>query len=90
MFASPDENLKLLTLHGAKGREFSAVALISLHDGRIPYHNRYNPLTQAGLEESRRLFYVGITRAKRLLMLFTDEQDYRPRCRFLDDIGLEA
>lgn len=87
MFASPDENLKLLTMHGAKGREFGAVAMISLHDGRIPYHNKYNPLTQFGLEESRRLFYVGITRAKRLLMLFTDEQDYRGRCRFLGEIG---
>lgn len=88
MFASPDDNLKLLTMHGAKGREFSAVALIDVHDGRIPYHNNYNPLTQAGLEEARRLMYVAMTRAKRLLMLFTDDiDDYRPPSRFLEEIG---
>lgn len=90
MFASPDDNLKLLTMHGAKGREFSAVALIGLHDGRIPYHNKYNALTESGLEEARRQMYVAVTRAKRLLMLFTDREDYRPHCRFLAEMGFGA
>ncbi len=90
MFASPDENLKLLTMHGAKGREFSAVALIGLHDGRIPYHNNYNALTESGLEEARRQMYVAVTRAKRLLMLFTDREDYRPLCRFLAEMSFRA
>lgn len=90
MFANPAENLKLLTMHGAKGREFSAVAVIGLHDGRVPYHNHYNPLTPEGLEESRRLTYVAVTRAKRFLALFTDDDDFRPVSRFLDEMGFDA
>ena len=89
MFANPRDNLKLLTMHGAKGREFAAVALIGVHDGRIPYHNKYNQLTQLTLEESRRQMYVAVTRAKRLLALFTDDEDYRPPSRFLSEMGFE-
>ena len=37
LYASPDAALKLSTLHNAKGREFDAVAMIDLHDGRIPF-----------------------------------------------------
>ena len=88
MFASPQHNMKLLTMHGAKGREFGAVALISLHDGRVPYHNKYNPLTPVQLDDSRRLLYVAITRAKRLLFFFTEEEDWRPISRFLGPLGL--
>lgn len=87
MFANPEKNLKLLTVHAAKGREFMAVAIVELHDGHIPYHNTYNPLTAAGLEEARRLLYVGITRAQRLLMVFTHEDNWRPRSRFLKELG---
>lgn len=87
MFANPRDNLKLLTMHGAKGREFGAVAVIGLHDGLVPYHNQYNPLTPDGLDESRRLMYVAVTRAKRLLALFTDQKDYRPPSPFLRELG---
>ena len=87
MFANPEKNLKLLTMHGAKGREFAAVAVIGLHDGRVPYHNKHNPLSEAQLEESRRLMYVSVTRAKRFLVLFTDEEEYRPESRFLSEMG---
>ena len=86
MFANPEHNLKLLTMHRSKGREFTAVALISLHDGIIPYHNQYNPLTDAKVEEARRLLYVAITRAKRLLVLFTDSEDYRNPTRYLREM----
>ena len=87
IFASRADNLKLLTMHGAKGREFGGVAVIGLHDGRIPYHNQYNQLTPEGLEESRRLMYVTVTRAKRLLALFTDKEDYRAVSPFLGEMG---
>ena len=86
MFANPEDNLKLMTMHAAKGREFSAIALIAMHDGHIPYHNYYNPLTDEGCDEARRLLYVAITRAKRLLMLFTHDGK-KPPSRFLKELG---
>lgn len=86
VFANPKENLKLLTMHSAKGREFQAVALISLHDGQIPYHNYYNPLTDEALEQARRLFYVAITRAERLLHMFSTSASKNPPSRFLNEI----
>jgi len=88
VFASPDKNLKLMTMHRAKGREFQAVALISLHDGQIPYWNYYSPLTDEVMAEARRLFYVGITRAERLLYMFTSEENKRPHSRFLHEINI--
>ena len=80
-YANFSDSLKLLTIHGAKGLEFDAVALIDLHERRIP-HNSINTTTncierQRILEESKRLFYVGITRAKQILMYFTDSSDSR-------------
>ncbi len=87
MFAVPDKSLKLLTLHSAKGREFSAVAIIALNDGWIPYHNTYNRLTAAGLAEARRLLYVGITRAERILMMSVQSSNWRQPCRFLGELG---
>jgi DNA helicase-2/ATP-dependent DNA helicase PcrA len=89
MFADPEKNLKLLTIHQAKGREFTAVAVVGLHDGIIPYHNKYNALSSDGEAEARRLFYVAMTRARRILHLFTDRGDWRPKCRFLKSLGVE-
>ncbi|SHL46533.1 ATP-dependent helicase [Bradyrhizobium lablabi] len=74
IYANPDAALKLSTLHNAKGREFTAVAMIDLNEGRIPsYYSR----TTEDLEEQKRLFYVGITRAKRILFYATDNSDRR-------------
>ncbi|MCX6843950.1 MAG: ATP-dependent helicase [candidate division WOR-3 bacterium] len=75
VFAHGDTSMKLLTIHRAKGREFDAVAMVRLHDGLIPYRNP--PPGSPEEAESRRLFYVGVTRAKRILMLFTDGDDRR-------------
>lgn len=86
LIANPDGSIKLLTMHKSKGREFDAVAIISLNDGQIPYHNYYNPLTEERLNESRRQFYVSITRAKRFLMMFYKEGSVKPASRFLDAI----
>ena len=84
LLAGGDDSLRLLTLHRAKGREFDAVAIINAHDGFIPYGN---PQPNSDEEnEARRLFYVGITRAKKLLMIFTDSNDGRRPSRFLREI----
>jgi DNA helicase-2/ATP-dependent DNA helicase PcrA len=56
---SPD-HLNLLTLHSAKGCEYDVVIMIGMDKGSIPWKNE----TDAELRESRRLFYVGVTRAR--------------------------
>lgn len=53
--------MTLSTLHSAKGREFSVVFLFGLNEGRLPR----NDVGALGLKEASRLFYVGLTRAKR-------------------------
>jgi len=57
-----DEGITLMTLHTAKGLEWPVVVLAGLEDGLFPLARAMD--TQEGLEEERRLFYVGITRAK--------------------------
>jgi DNA helicase II / ATP-dependent DNA helicase PcrA len=74
IYASPDSALKLSTLHNAKGREYDGVAMIDLHEGRIPF---YQAQTAEEIEEAKRLFYVGITRAKRFLLYVTDGSNAR-------------
>jgi DNA helicase-2/ATP-dependent DNA helicase PcrA len=74
IYATPDAALKLSTLHNAKGREYMAVAMIDCHEGRIP---TYHAKTAPDIEEQKRLFYVGVTRAKRLLLYSTDDTGRR-------------
>lgn len=62
-----DESLKLTTIHQAKGLEFDTVFLIMLCDGLFPSGRSLE--NEDALEEERRLFYVGITRAKKNLYL---------------------
>ena len=57
----------LMTLHSAKGLEFDCVFMIGMEDGIFPHQNSF--LEEGGLEEERRLCYVGITRAKKRLYL---------------------
>ena len=64
--------VSLTTLHSAKGLEFSAVFIICVDKGTLPHPMANHAVCiprPGGEEEERRLFYVGITRAKRLLYL---------------------
>jgi len=84
----------LLTLHAAKGLEFDQVFITGLDEGLLP-HSRSKDDPEEMAEE-RRLFYVGITRARNRLYLARAEQrsgyntaDYSTASRFLDDIPEE-
>ncbi|HEV3322930.1 MAG TPA: UvrD-helicase domain-containing protein [Solirubrobacteraceae bacterium] len=89
-----DEGLvTLMTLHNAKGLEYPVVFIVGCEDGVFP-HSR--ALDEGGLEEERRLFYVGVTRAMRKLYLtharrrvVFGAQAYGMPSRFLDEIPAE-
>jgi DNA helicase-2/ATP-dependent DNA helicase PcrA len=86
LYARPRECLQLVTMHSSKGREYDAVAIIDLHEGRVPH---FSCNTQEQCDEARRQLYVAITRARKLLMYFTDSSHGRNRpSRFLLDMGL--
>ncbi len=62
--APVNEGVTLSTLHSAKGLEWSCVALVGVQDGLLPFSLAKTP---AQIAEERRLFYVGITRARKAL-----------------------
>jgi DNA helicase-2/ATP-dependent DNA helicase PcrA len=83
----------LMTLHNAKGLEYPTVFVVGCEDGVFP-HSR--ALDEGGLEEERRLFYVGVTRAMRTLYLTSARrravfgaQTFGMRSRFLDELPAE-
>ncbi len=86
----PGNQVRLMTLHGAKGLEFRHVWLIGVEDGVLPHDAAIDAGT---LEEERRLFYVGMTRARETLTLshveyrsrFGERNRARPS-RFLDEL----
>ena len=66
-----EQGVTLSTIHGVKGMEFKNVFIINCNDGNIPYTKD----TNYNLEEERRLFYVGITRAIENITFFIPEKD---------------
>ncbi len=89
-----DNVITLMTVHSAKGLEFEIVFLIGMEEGIFPHANSF--LESGGLEEERRLCYVGITRARERLfisnakrrMLFGKES-INPPSRFISEINQE-
>jgi DNA helicase-2/ATP-dependent DNA helicase PcrA len=84
----------LLTLHAAKGLEFSTVYIIGLDEGLLPHNRSFEDPEE--MAEERRLFYVGITRTKNFLVLVRAGQrssfgryEYTQESRFLEDIPEE-
>jgi superfamily I DNA/RNA helicase len=59
----------LATVHAAKGLEYPAVFFVGLEDGILPHRRGAAPLPRERMEEERRIFYVGVTRAQRFLYL---------------------
>jgi DNA helicase-2/ATP-dependent DNA helicase PcrA len=63
--SSDGDRVSLMTLHAAKGLEFGIVFLPGWEEGLFPHQRSLDESGKAGLEEERRLAYVGLTRAKR-------------------------
>ncbi|HUW21259.1 MAG TPA: UvrD-helicase domain-containing protein [Candidatus Bathyarchaeia archaeon] len=88
------KGLTLMTMHAAKGTEFPVVFILGMEEGLFP-HSR-SLLDKEGLEEERRLYYVGITRAKeRLYLTYAHRRLYfgqrlnNPVSRFIKDIPVD-
>ncbi|KKP42842.1 MAG: ATP-dependent DNA helicase PcrA, DNA helicase II / ATP-dependent DNA helicase PcrA, partial [candidate division WS6 bacterium GW2011_GWE2_33_157] len=64
--------VNLMTLHSSKGLEFEYVFIVGMEEGILPHSRSFTD--ENGLEEERRLCYVGITRAKEKLYLTFAEQ----------------
>ena len=85
------DEITLMTIHSAKGLEFKVVFLVGMEEGIFPHINSL--MESDGLEEERRLCYVGITRAKERLyltnakrrMLYGKETMNHPS-RFIDEM----
>ncbi|MCH7622072.1 MAG: ATP-dependent helicase [Chloroflexi bacterium] len=96
-------NVVLTTMHSSKGREFDVVVLPGLIEGLIPRRpwerttRQYQEPARPVLGEDRRLFYVGFTRARRMVFLIYSESYINQngylvnlgRSRFVTEIGAQ-
>ena len=91
-----DEKVSLMTLHAAKGLEFDTVFLPGWEEGLFPHQRSLDEEGLQGLEEERRLAYVGITRARRKAyitfaanrQIYNQWQNALPS-RFVDELPAE-
>lgn len=94
---SASNKVQLMTLHSSKGLEFDTVFLPGWEEGLFPHQRSLDEDGQEGLEEERRLAYVGITRARRYAcisfcvrrFLYGNWQNALPS-RFLEELPKEA
>ena len=92
-YSTDDDKVIISTLHAAKGLEFDAVFLPGWEEGIFPHQKCLDDNEDEGLEEERRLAYVAITRAKKILYitasfnrkLYGQWQNYTPS-RFLNEL----
>jgi len=89
-----EDRVVLMTLHSAKGLEFDVVFITGMEEGLFPHQRSFD--SEAELEEERRLCYVGITRARKLVYLTRASKRrlfgyeiYGIPSRFLDEIPRE-
>ena len=82
------EGVLISTLHGVKGLEYDQVYILNVNEGSMPYRKA---VLEPAIEEERRLFYVGMTRARKQLALCYVRQQYekkREPSRFLKEAGV--
>lgn len=91
-----EDRVLLMTLHSAKGLEFSRVYIAGMEDGLFPSGKSVNAEDDSLLEEERRLAYVGVTRAKKALVLtwsrrrmVNGESRWCKPSRFLEEIPVK-
>jgi DNA helicase-2/ATP-dependent DNA helicase PcrA len=93
--ADDGDKVTLMTLHAAKGTEYPVVFVTGLEEGLFPLEQATQE--KADLEEERRLFYVGVTRAEKRLYLSWARSRYRygeqqsnTRSRFLEEVDSDV
>ncbi len=84
------EGVTLMTLHNSKGKEFAVVIVVGLEEGVLPFWRSLDD--EEDLEEERRVFYVGMTRAKDVLHITTtlDRGRKRSMSRFARELSREV
>ncbi|MBK1793742.1 UvrD-helicase domain-containing protein [Devosia sp. WQ 349] len=90
---SGNDAVTVMTLHAAKGLEFNSVFLPGWEEGLFPSQRSMDESGKAGLEEERRLAYVGLTRARKRVRItlarnrrIFDRYEHRLPSRFLDEL----
>jgi len=94
LYEDKGNRVSLMTLHCAKGLEFPVVFIVGIEEGLLPHYRRGEEIED--MEEERRLFYVGMTRAKQRLFLSRAEERStfgvgraNLHSRFFDELPME-